>query len=319
MTHDSGPYHATCTTVTSLVDICATLLGDRELAIATIARGGAWVNRERVRALSAVLLPSMQVTVHTPPAHARPCHIDEAAILYHDRWLIAINKPAGTYVDSTPWDEDNQLRNALAALWRRQHGEHLKLHPAHRLDRDTTGVLLFSHHPHANPAIQRIFVHHRAHKRYICHVHGHVTWSEQICHSGHGRSERGRFRVYPLTQVGEALPNGDSIKEMQTRYTRLALQDDGTSMLLAEPLSGRTHQIRLHCAMLGHPIVGDTSYGHADDVVRQHRLHAWSLALPHPIHETPLTLTAPLPDWCPAHLAERVASATIHHDDLDNI
>jgi hypothetical protein len=90
MTYESGPYRTTCTTVTSLVDICTSLLGSRELAVATIARGGAWVNRERVRSLSANLLPSMQVTVHTPPAHARPCLIPRPLVDCHQQtgWHI---------------------------------------------------------------------------------------------------------------------------------------------------------------------------------------------------------------------------------------
>ena len=316
--HTNGPLHTTCTEVISLVEACTNLLGRRHHAVTTILRGGAWVNRERVRSLDAMLLPTMQVVVHTPPDHARPCHLDEGAILYHDRWLLAIDKPAGTYVDATPWDADNQLRQTLADLWYRLHHQPLKLHPAHRLDRDTTGVLLFSHHAHANPAIQKLFVTHAVHKTYICHVHGWVPWTEHTIHTGHGRSDRGRFRVYPYDDIGQRLPNGDNIKAMSTRFMGVHHQSDGTSIMLAQPISGRTHQIRLHASELGHPLVGDKTYGHSDDSP-PHHLHAWRLQLPHPIHHTPLLIQAPLPPWCPPDLAERWASDTIHNDDLDNI
>lgn len=249
-----------------------------------------------------MVLPGMQLQIHTIPAHARPCQLDADAIIYRDKWLIAINKPVGTYVDATPWDADNHLRTALARVLALQ-DYYPTLHPAHRLDRDTTGVLLFTHHPHANANLQKMFVQQRAHKYYVCHVHGHPTWDETICQSGHGRSDRGRFRVYDSTQVGQLLPNGDTIKHMHTTLRVLARLPDGTSMLLAIPHTGRTHQIRLHAQACGTPLVGDHNYGHADDTVAAHRLHAWQLHIPHPIHDTPLCITAPLPDWIPDDLA----------------
>lgn len=287
------------------------MLQPHEDALAIITRGGAWINHARVRIATAVVLPGMHIAVHTPPSHAVPCVLPDDAVIYTDRWLIAMNKPAGTYVDATPWDAENHLRNALLNQWYRRTGELLHLHPAHRLDRDTTGVLLFTRHSHANGALQRVFVQQLAHKCYVCHVEGWPVWDDHLSRSGHGRSDRGRFRVYDAEEVGKPLPGGNVVKSMETRFRVVGRHSDGTSTLLAWPHTGRTHQIRLHVHALGHPIVGDCSYGNGRLGIDAHHLHAWTLQFPHPIHETPLTITAPRPAWCRVDLAGIGASGTI--------
>jgi 23S rRNA pseudouridine1911/1915/1917 synthase len=305
-----GPYRIYPQHVTSLLDIATQALNNnRDAAEALIARGGAWINRERVRVATAMVLPGMMVTIHTLPSYAHPCQLTSAAIIYQDRWLLAINKPVGSYVDATPWDGDNHLRTELARLLA-ESDQHPPLHPAHRLDRDTTGVLLFTQHPHANAALQKIFVNHLAQKYYLCHVYGHPDWDTCDTDTGHGRSERGRFRIYPRDTVGDALPNGDTIKQMRTTFHVIQRLVDGTSIIKAIPHTGRTHQIRLHIAELGHAIVGDRSYGSATEAVQPHRLHAWQLTFPHPIHDTPITIIAPLPAWLPDDLAQTLATTT---------
>lgn len=309
-----GPFRIYPPVATSLMDIATQALNnDRTAAEALIARGGAWINRERVRFANAIVLHGMMVTIHTLPGYAHPCSLSNADIIYADRWLLAINKPAGSYVDATPWDGDNHLRTELARLLATTE-QFPPLHPAHRLDRDTTGVLLFTQHPHANAAIQKIFVNHLAQKHYICHVHGHPIWDEYSIDTGHGRSERGRFRIYPRDTVGDTLPNGDVIKQMNTTFRVIQRNDDGTSYIHATPHTGRTHQIRLHIAELGHAIVSDRSYGPVEALQQPHRLHAYQLTFPHPIHDTLVTIVAPMPTWFPAGLALTLTSATMPED-----
>jgi 23S rRNA pseudouridine1911/1915/1917 synthase len=306
-----GPYAHIATVTASLHDTVAALLPVGSDATAVIHRGGAWINHARVRVATAMVLPGMQIAVHTPPAHALPCVLPADAVLWTDKWLIAINKPAGTYVDATPWDAENHLRTALTDHWYARTGELLQLHPAHRLDRDTTGVLLFTRHSHANAPLQKVFVEQRAHKTYVCLVTGWPTWDETTLVSGHGRSDRGRFRVYPEADIGTALPGGNTVKRMETRFRVITRRADGSSLLLAWPQTGRTHQIRLHAHALGLPIVGDTTYSTGVLGVDTQHLHAWQLALPHPIHAEPLALTAPPPAWCAADLAGIDPSGTI--------
>ncbi|MBM4414256.1 MAG: hypothetical protein FJ040_12535, partial [Chloroflexi bacterium] len=93
----------TCDSPERLLDAVARHLDGRATAFALIERGGAWIGKERVRTADAMLLPGMQVTIHTPPTHATQCHLTTHHIIYHDRWLIAVNKPVGSYVDATPW------------------------------------------------------------------------------------------------------------------------------------------------------------------------------------------------------------------------
>jgi 23S rRNA pseudouridine1911/1915/1917 synthase len=117
--------------------------------------------------------------------------------------------------------------------------------------------------------------------------------------TGHGRAAGGRFRTYPLDEVGRALPGGGRVKEAHTDFTLLRRMP-GAALLLAEPRTGRSHQIRLHAAALGHPLLGDERYGgptrYAGRALPFHLLHALRLRLPHPNLGEPLTVEAPLPE-----------------------
>lgn len=306
-----GPRAYVVATTARLCDSVQEQLTPDEDATAIIERGGVWINHARVRIRSVVVLPGMQIAIHTPPAHARPCVLQPTDILWSDKWLIAINKPANTYVDATPWDAENHLRSALLQLWHALTGEIPQLHPAHRLDRDTTGVLLFTRHPHANAALQKVFVQQLAHKTYVCEVEGTPLWDEQRVVSGHGRSDRGRFRVYPASDIGMALPGGNVVRSMETVFRVVERRPNGTAIVLAWPHTGRTHQIRLHLHALGHPIVGDTTYGSGVLGVTTQHLHAWQLGFPHPIHGDATTVIAPPPPWCGSDLAGITPSGTI--------
>jgi len=96
------------------------------------------------------------------------------------------------------------------------------------------------------------------------------------------------------------LPNGSRVKVMRTRFV-VERRMDGAALVRAFPLTGRTHQIRLHLAHLGHPLLGDSRYGGPatwrDRAVPRHLLHAERLALPHPGTGKPLELVAPAPEW----------------------
>ncbi|NWG20442.1 MAG: RluA family pseudouridine synthase [Chloroflexi bacterium] len=286
----------------SLHALLAAESGDAAEAARLIARGGVWVNSMRVRDPAMHLPAGATVVVKRPPGGIyRDPVVTAEMILYEDADLIALNKPPGEYVEATPWDADGHLRAALARFlaWR-DHGPPPPLHPAHRLDRDTSGVWLLSKTPDANAALHRAFHDHMAHKVYLALCAGEPSFTDLDIETGHGRGRGGRFRVFPPEVIGWTPPIGGTVRAMRTRLVVVRRLGDA-ALVRAWPLTGRTHQIRLHLASLGHPIVGDGTYGGPlvwrDGTVPHHRLHAERLALPHPRSGAPLVIAAPLPAW----------------------
>ncbi len=274
-------------------------LGDE--AAGLIARGAIWVDGMRCRLCDMVPQAGAVIRVRRPPLeHAQRVIFEAGRVLFEDEDLIAVDKPAGVYVDATPWDADNHLRGALREWLAARDGREPVLHLVHRLDRDTSGVLLFSKNPAVNPELQRAFVQSRVSKTYLAHCAG--AWhSDQLeLITGHGRGRHGMLRIYPAGEVGQALPGKQVVKRMQTRFV-VARRRDDAMLVWAYPVTGRTHQIRLHLALLGCPLVGDVKYGgplvwHGERVAA-HRLHAARLELAHPRGGEQLRLQAPLPVW----------------------
>ena len=135
-----------------------------------------------------------------------------------------------------------------------------KVHLAHRLDRDTSGVLLLSTDPAANPGLQRAFTEGLVRKQYLCACVGEPPEDEFSVTTGHGRARQGLWHVYPAEEIGRELPGGARVKSMVTRFA-VERRLGGAALVRAFPITGRTHQIRLHMAHLGHPLLGDTRYG----------------------------------------------------------
>jgi tRNA pseudouridine65 synthase len=207
--------------------------------------------------------------------------IDRSAVLHADRWLIAVNKPSGLAVHPG-WSPRSE---ATALAWvRRLAGVHV--HPVHRLDRATSGVLLFALDSTTAGLVGKAFEHGRVVKRYVALVRG--TPAE------HGVVD------HPIPRR----EGGDRV-EAVTEFRRIAISDrDRCSLVEAVPRTGRLHQIRRHLKHLSHPIVGDVRYGKGD-INRHYRaawglhrlaLHAAVLELEHPHTGAWLGLRAPVPD-----------------------
>jgi 23S rRNA pseudouridine1911/1915/1917 synthase len=281
---------------------------DPSRAALLIERGGLWINNVRQHHADQPLVQGAAVMVRQPPSGSyHDPSIDATQICYEDADLIALNKPAGEYVVATPWDAMGTLTNALARWLTERDGYVPDLHPVHRLDRDTSGVLLYSKNAVVNSALQKAFVEHRVNKIYYARCSGTLPAEVLVLETGHGRARGGFFRAYPRAEVGQLLPNGDRIKLMRTRF-QLVAQQAGVSDVLAFPETGRTHQIRLHTAAFGCPLLGDTKYGGPSEWQGQplahHLLHAQHLALPHPRSGVLLVIKAPLPAWVSAETAE---------------
>jgi 23S rRNA pseudouridine1911/1915/1917 synthase len=304
---DAGPHRQTIgadEAGRTVIEVTAAALGSEQAARRVLARGGLWVNRARVADAGLILSAGDTLFVHTPPGGVyAEVTFDPAWVLYEDPDLIAVNKPAGLYVEATPWDAEGHLRGALERylLARAAPSQPaVRVHLAHRLDRDTTGVLLLSKNSTVNPALQHAFEEGRVGKEYRCLCAGEPPEERFVVETGHGRMRQGLWRVYPLDEVGRELPNGARVKRMVTRFVVERRLGDAT-LLRAYPVTGRTHQIRLHLAHLGHPLLGDERYGGPAEwrggPVPHHLLHAVRLELPHPRSGAPLVIVAPPPPW----------------------
>jgi len=211
-------------------------------------------------------------------------------VLYQDDRLVAIDKPSGLVVHRSAQVCDSV--NCIALL-RRQLGRFV--FAVHRLDRGASGVLVFALDREAGQILSAAFAEHRVLKQYLALVRGYLPETGLI--------------DSPL-----ANPGGAGSQPAETRFTRLATVElphavrphptARYSLVRAEPLTGRTHQLRRHLAHIRHPIVGDVNHGdgHHNQLFRRLfgcrrlLLHASRLSLPHPTTGNPVTIDAPLPE-----------------------
>ncbi len=264
-------------------------------------RGGVWLDERRIEDPEVQVTSGAMLTLRLPPAGGyAELELSAADLAYEDEWLLAVHKGQGWYVGPTPWDTHGNLLAALGRYLAARDGVAPTLHLAHRLDRDTSGVLLVSKAPVVNAPLQVAFAGGLVGKRYLGLCAGAPEWEGLGLRTGHGRGARGRWRLYPIDELGRALPaGGGRVKEARTELAVVAHLPEA-ALLAATLLTGRTHQIRLHCAAAGHPLLGDARYGGPSSYQGRelpgHMLHAASLRLAHPITGAPLELSSPLPE-----------------------
>jgi 23S rRNA pseudouridine1911/1915/1917 synthase len=249
-----------------------------------IASGFIAIDGRRARRASQHVAPGAVISVRLPetvrargtPA-AEPIEVN---LLYEDDWLLAINKPAGLVVHPAYRHSSGTLLNAV--LWRLGPGARPGI--VNRLDRQTSGVMLVARTPEVHAALQREAARGRVRKEYLAIVTGRPRRLHGTIALPIGRGERDRRRVV-------VDPAG---RPAETRFQVLATGTN-TSLLRCELVTGRMHQIRVHLAASGWPIVGDALYGSPSVGLDRHALHAWRVSLTHPFTGAPLLVTAPLP------------------------
>jgi 23S rRNA pseudouridine1911/1915/1917 synthase len=208
-------------------------------------------------------------------------------LLYHDRYLLALDKPPGVATQPTPARYQGTVYAALQQFL--GGAGRASLGMVQRLDRDTSGVMVFSIHQRAHKGLTTVFAEHRVSKRYLALVTGRLLSAEGEFHSQLAR-RRSTNRMVSVEHGG---------KPAITRYRAIAVSDDASLADIEIP-TGRSHQIRVHFAEAGHPLLGDPAYGGPVTVrgvtVPRQMLHASVLSFAHPVSGTPLELKAPLPD-----------------------
>lgn len=214
-------------------------------------------------------------------------------ILYEDADIIAVNKAAGMVVHPAPGHEAGTLVNAILGYCDDLEGVGGERRPGivHRLDKETSGLILVAKNDLALRYLQRQFKRRTVSKTYLALVEGHIQPPQALIDAPIGRDPHHRKRMAVIR------PGSSSrSRAAQTEY-RLMETFARHSLVACYPRTGRTHQIRVHLAFAGYPIVGDDIYGRRKQelALERHFLHAWRLTFRRPSDDQTWTIEAPLP------------------------
>ena len=215
----------------------------------------------------------------------------ELNILFENQDVIVVNKAQGVVVHPAAGNRSGTLVQGLLYYCRDLRetfeGEEIRPGIVHRLDKDTSGVLIAAKHPRARDQLTSQFRRKKTQKKYYAVVKGRVARAEDTVETYVIRDRRNRKKFTVSDREG---------KLAVTNY-RLIKAWDAYSFLALMPVTGRTHQLRVHMKYLNHPIVGDAAYSRKDGGLPDATLmlHAYSLTIKLPGEETPRTFRAPLP------------------------
>lgn len=205
-------------------------------------------------------------------------------ILYEDEYLLAVNKPVGQVVHPTHRYLTNTLGNAVIGYWQRK-GEHRLYRPIHRIDRNTSGVVIIAKNQFAHQQLSWQLERGQIHKRYFGFVEGVVSENEGTIDDPIGFAPDSfiKRQVHP-----DGMPSRTLFRVLH-RYPNATFLE-----FILE--TGRTHQIRVHCEGFGHPLLGDDLYGGDTTLLTHQALHSSIYAFQHPVTGLPLVVRAPFPE-----------------------
>ena len=239
-----------------------------------IDEGLVLVGGQRAKA-SLRLEAGQRVTVDVPPATEATAAAEDIPIdvIFEDADMLVVNKPPGMTVHPSPGHTRSTLVNAILSHCHDLSGIGGVLRPGivHRLDRDTSGVIVVAKNDAAHNALAKQLKDRSVEKTYVALVEGTPKPMEGVIDAPIARDPRNRQRM-AIVDRGRASVTAYSVIE---RF-------DGTSLVEARPKTGRTHQIRVHFAAIGHAIVGDRVYGKPSPIVGRQFLHARRIVFVHP-------------------------------------
>lgn len=209
-------------------------------------------------------------------------------VLYEDAAVLALDKPPHMPTHPSFRHPDDSLANAVA--WTAQAcGQPFVFRPLSRLDRDTSGVVLCAKTQYAASRLSRSMQSGQISKTYLCILDGVLSGPEGSVESFIQRAEDS---IVYRNSFPDETPGADYAL---TTYRVLAAEG-GRTLVQASPVTGRTHQLRVHFAGLGAPVLGDTLYGTASPLIERQALHAARLVFPHPLTQNAIRVAAPLPE-----------------------
>ena len=208
-------------------------------------------------------------------------------VIYEDGAILIVNKPAGLVVHPGAGNETGTLVNALVGSRRNLSDTAGNDRPGivHRLDKETSGLLVVAKTNRAHRALSKAFSSREVHKEYVAIVRGRIDRAEGRVEKPVGRDSRQRQKM----TTSSPLYARDALThyKVEERFTQ-------STLLSLRPVTGRTHQIRVHMLAIGHPVLGDGAYGRKDG--QRLALHARKIAFEHPITKKNMAFEAPLPE-----------------------
>ncbi len=201
-------------------------------------------------------------------------------ILYEDEYILVVNKPAGIVVHPSSYHLNNTLANGVKYYLNNKK----KIRPINRLDRDTSGIVMFA----KNEYVQECFQNKSDYKKeYLAIVNGIVE------------NDKGTINKPIARKPGSIMEREINYEEGQIAITHYDVlkrfNEEGYTLVHIELETGRTHQIRVHFKSEGHTLLGDDLYGAPSNLINGQALHAWKISFKHPITNEQITITADVP------------------------
>lgn len=276
----------------SVLDVIRLELGISRSMLKTLkfTEGGIMLNGETVtvrRTVKAGDTLSLAVEDKQTPEKTVPCAV-ELDIVYEDGELVIPNKPPYMPTHQSHGHFDDTLANALAYKYAKE-GMPFVFRPVNRLDRNTSGLVLVAKNRISAAALSESMHCGEIEKSYIAILKGYLPEDEGVI-DAHIR--RAQESIILREVCGASDERADSAL---TKY-KVIRRANGHTLVIAMPLTGRTHQLRVHFAHLGAHILGDTLYGEESHLISRHALHAATLTFPHPTDRRKTTVNATLPD-----------------------
>ena len=286
----------------------------RNQSATLIANGHVTVNGKREKA-SYRAEPEDVIEVSLPKPESREVLAEQIplSVKYEDEHVVVIDKPAGMVVHPAPGNWTGTLVNALKGRGAplAASGDPTREGIVHRLDKETSGLLLVAKTDKAHRALGSAMAQRKVSRRYAAMCWGHVAQDQVTVDKPIARDPRDRKRMAIVA----------SGKPAKTAFVRIARFDPG-DLLRAHLFTGRTHQIRVHLASIGHPVLGDDTYGGGGGrklvslPPKRHFLHAAWLLFRHPVTGKEIEIRSPLPDDL-RNVVMHVSEGTIPDDVAD--
>ena len=263
--------------------------------------GGVHLNGRRSRTCSLQVHSGDKVELFIDGLPFKPFVLNDNQVVYRDDYILIINKPAGIDCQPTPSRYKGTVYSALLSYLADPFQRHLKpaIGMVQRLDRDTSGLMVFSIHPRAHKNMTEQFASRTIEKIYLAIVAGQLDPED-----GEMKSLLARNRA---TNLMKSVEKGG--QEAITRY-RTVTSSQVASIVEIELLTGRSHQIRAHFSEVGNPLLGDLRYGGSSTLagsqISRQMLHASRLSFLHPINGNRVSFSLPLPDDM-AYIAQLVS------------